>query len=156
MTLAVVYFAAALAVGIHEAWSKRRGVLGSNVNIPVSFVGAFVGAELGNVIFDQIFVLANLGGPLAATVASPCFTFCGRHDALHSAGVVDRTADRQPVALMSLVGRGWADWFPTERQLWPKAELSRLRPIATPAAACRTTARGPSVRRLESRRAAPG
>ena len=67
MTLALVFFAAALAVGIHEAWSNKRGVLGWIVNIPVSLVGAFVAAEVGNLIMEPMLMLLNLNGSLAAT-----------------------------------------------------------------------------------------
>ena len=61
MTLAVVFLAAALAVGIHDAWSNKRGVLGWIINIPVSLVGAFLAAELGNLIMEQILTHLNVG-----------------------------------------------------------------------------------------------
>lgn len=67
MTLALVFFAAVLAVAIHEAWSNKRGVLGWIVNIPVSFAGAFVAAELGNLIFEPILMLFPVEGSLAAS-----------------------------------------------------------------------------------------
>jgi len=67
MTIALVFFIAAVAVGIHEAWSNKRGVLGWIVNIPVSFVGAFVAAELGNLIFEPILLLFPVEGTLAAS-----------------------------------------------------------------------------------------
>ena len=61
MTLAVVFLAAALAVGIHDAWSNKRGVLGWIINIPVSLVGAFLAAELGNLIMEPILTHLNVG-----------------------------------------------------------------------------------------------
>ncbi len=73
MTLALVFLGAALAVGIHEAWTNKRGVLGWIVNIPVSLVGAFLAAEVGNLIVEPILMLVNhlgllnLNGSLAAT-----------------------------------------------------------------------------------------
>lgn len=73
LTLALVVFAASLAVGMHEAWENKRGVLGWIVNIPVSLVGAFLAAEVGNLLVVpilmllQILGLSNLEGPLAAT-----------------------------------------------------------------------------------------
>ena len=71
ITLALVFFAAALAVAIHEAWTKKRGVLGWIVNIVVSFVGGFVAANLGEVviIFPLMLLnpLLNISGSLAAT-----------------------------------------------------------------------------------------
>jgi hypothetical protein len=47
LTIGLAYLVAALAVGIHEAWTKKRGVLGWIVNIVVSLAGAFVAAPLG-------------------------------------------------------------------------------------------------------------
>lgn len=61
MTRALAFFAAALAVGIHDAWSNKRGVLGWIVNIPVSLVGAFLAAELGNMILEPILTHLNVG-----------------------------------------------------------------------------------------------
>ena len=67
MTLAVVFLGAALAVGIHEAWSNKRGVLGWMVSIVVSLVGAFVGAEIGNLAMEAMLTLINFEGSLAKT-----------------------------------------------------------------------------------------
>ena len=67
MTLALVFFAAVLAVAIHEAWTNKRGVVGWIVNIFVSFIGAFVAAELGNLIFEPILLLFPVEGTLAAS-----------------------------------------------------------------------------------------
>ena len=50
LTIGFAYIAAALAVGIHEAWTKRRGVLGWIVNIVVSFVGVFLFAPIGGMV----------------------------------------------------------------------------------------------------------
>lgn len=47
MTIGLAYIAAALAVGIHEAWTKARGALGWIVNVVVAFVGAIVAAPIG-------------------------------------------------------------------------------------------------------------
>jgi hypothetical protein len=67
MTIALAFFAAALAVGIHEAWTKKRGVLGWIVNIVVSLAGAFLAADLGGMVVGMILTLLNLDGSLAAT-----------------------------------------------------------------------------------------
>lgn len=61
MTLAPVFLAAALAVGIHEAWSKKRGVLGWIVNIPVSLAGAFLAAGVGGLFLEPILTHLNVG-----------------------------------------------------------------------------------------------
>jgi uncharacterized membrane protein YeaQ/YmgE (transglycosylase-associated protein family) len=62
LTLAVVFFSAALAVAIHEAWTAWRGVVGWIVNIVVGYAGAFVAAELGNLLMEPIFMALNIGG----------------------------------------------------------------------------------------------
>ena len=54
MTIGLALLAAAPAVGIHEAWTKKRGVLGWIVNIVVSFVGAFLVAPLGGMVIVMI------------------------------------------------------------------------------------------------------
>ena len=64
MTIGLAFLLAAMAVGIHEAWTKRRGVLGI-VNIIVSFVGAFVAAPIGGMVLA--LMLSDGSRPLAAT-----------------------------------------------------------------------------------------
>ena len=54
MTIGLVLLAAAPAVGIHEAWTKKRGVLGWIVNIVVSLVGAFLFSPLGGMVIVMI------------------------------------------------------------------------------------------------------
>lgn len=66
MTIGFAFLAAALAVGLHEAWTKKRGVLGWIVNIVVSLVGAFVAANLGEVVMVMMLVLLDATGVLAA------------------------------------------------------------------------------------------
>jgi hypothetical protein len=68
MTIGLAYIAAALAVGVHEAWTKKRGVLGWLVNLIVSFVGVFVVTPLGGMVLaillsDGSRSLAAAGGP---------------------------------------------------------------------------------------------
>jgi hypothetical protein len=65
MTIGLTFLVAALAVGIHEAWTKKRGVLGWIVNIVVSFVGAFVTAPLGGMVLA--ILLSDGSRSLAAT-----------------------------------------------------------------------------------------
>jgi hypothetical protein len=65
MTIGLAFIVAALVVGIHEAWTNKRGVLGWIVNIVVSFVGAFVAAPLGGMIIG--ILLSDGAGSLAAT-----------------------------------------------------------------------------------------
>lgn len=61
LTRALVFFAGALAVGFHDAWSNRRGVLGWIVNVPISLIGAFIAASVGNLIMEPILTNLNVG-----------------------------------------------------------------------------------------------
>ena len=68
MTIGFAFIAGALAVGIHEAWTKKRGVLGWIVNIVVSFLGVFIIAPIGGMVMaimlsDGSQSLAATGGP---------------------------------------------------------------------------------------------
>ncbi len=54
MVIALAFFLGALAVGIHEAWTKKRGALGWIVNIVVSFVGAFLVAPTGGMVVAML------------------------------------------------------------------------------------------------------
>jgi hypothetical protein len=65
MTIGLTYLVAALAVGIHEAWTRKRAVLGWIVNIIVSFLGAFVAAPIGGMIIGML--LSDGSRSLAAT-----------------------------------------------------------------------------------------
>lgn len=71
MMIALALFSAALAVAIHEAWTNKRGVLGWIVNIIVSFVGAFLAAQLGGMLTIMLVALmrplVHVEGSLAAT-----------------------------------------------------------------------------------------
>jgi hypothetical protein len=71
LTIGLAFIAAALAVGIHEAWTKKRGVLGWIVNIVVSFVGVFAAEPLGGMAVVMMLSpfmdrpsLAATGGPV--------------------------------------------------------------------------------------------
>jgi hypothetical protein len=71
MVIAMAVLVGTLAVAIHEAWTKKRGVLGWMVNIVVSFVGAFLVAPLGGMVMVMLLLpfmdgsssLAAAGGP---------------------------------------------------------------------------------------------
>ena len=70
MVIALAFFLGTLAVGIHEAWTKKRGVLGWIVNIVVSFVAVFLIAPTGGMVValllspfvDGATSLAGAGG----------------------------------------------------------------------------------------------
>ena len=71
LVIAAAVLAGTLAVAIHEAWTRKRGVVGWIVNIVVSFVGAFLIAPLGGMVMvmflapfmDGSSSLAAAGGP---------------------------------------------------------------------------------------------
>lgn len=67
MTMALVFFTAALVFGFFEAWSKKRGVLGYIVSLVAALVGAVVAAMLGGMAMDMILPHLGLEGSLAAT-----------------------------------------------------------------------------------------
>ncbi len=71
MTVAIVFLAAALTVGIHEAWTNKRGVLGWIVNIAAVLAGFIVAGLLGGEIVDLVMGMAaphlNIEGSLAET-----------------------------------------------------------------------------------------
>jgi hypothetical protein len=67
MTMGWALLVAAPAVGIHEAWTKKRGVLGWIVNFVVSLVGAFLVAPLGGMVIAIILSPFMDQSSLAAT-----------------------------------------------------------------------------------------
>ena len=74
ITIALVVFAATLAVGIHEAWTNGRGVLGWIVSIVVALVGAFAAAPLAGMVMVLIVALLNPGGGSSlAAMGGPLF-----------------------------------------------------------------------------------
>ncbi len=77
MTMGLALLATVPAVGIHEAWTKKRGVLGWIVNIVVSLVGAFLFAPLGGMVLviilspfmDKPSLAATGGGVMYVALA---------------------------------------------------------------------------------------
>jgi len=47
LTIGAVILGITLAVGIHEAWTRRRGPFGWLVNLVVATIGGLLGAQLG-------------------------------------------------------------------------------------------------------------
>lgn len=91
MTIGLALLAVAPAVGMHEAWTKRRSVLGWIVSIVVSLVGAFLFAPLGGMVIVLILSpfmdkpsLAATGGPVmyAALAGMTLVTLLGAWGAL--------------------------------------------------------------------------
>ena len=65
LTIGLALLVAGLAVGIHEAWTRRRGVLGWIVNVVVSFFGMLVAATVAGPFVGILFSIANPGQTLA-------------------------------------------------------------------------------------------
>ncbi|HRE19416.1 MAG TPA: hypothetical protein PKW21_00055 [Rhabdaerophilum sp.] len=67
LVIALVCFTAAIAVGVHEAWTERRGVMGWILNLVVSFAATFFAAQLGGMILVLALTPFTDGSSLAAT-----------------------------------------------------------------------------------------
>lgn len=64
MTIALVFLTASLALGVHDAWSNKRGVLGWIGSIVTVLVGAYLTAEIFSLIFELILPFINLQGSI--------------------------------------------------------------------------------------------
>lgn len=67
LMLMLVFLVAMLTVGIHEAWTNGRGVLGWIANLIVSVVGGFLAAGVGGMAMEALLPLLKLDGPLAVS-----------------------------------------------------------------------------------------
>jgi hypothetical protein len=67
MAILLLFFLAMLAVGLHDAWSNKRGVLGWIVSIVCSIIGGFLALALGSLVMEAILPLIKLDGPLATS-----------------------------------------------------------------------------------------
>ena len=62
----LLFLVATLAVGLIDAWSKKRGVLGWIVSIVASVVGGIVGTVITSMVLDTPKLLHLDGTPLGA------------------------------------------------------------------------------------------
>ena len=67
MTIGLALLVATPVVGIHEAWTKKRGVLGWIVNVVVSLVGPVLFAPIGGMVVVLILSPFMDRSSLAAT-----------------------------------------------------------------------------------------
>ncbi len=82
LVIALVVFGAAIAVGLHEAWTEKRGVLGWLLNIVIALVSAFFAAQAGGMLMvvllkpfmDQASLAASGGGVMAAALVGAMAT----------------------------------------------------------------------------------
>jgi hypothetical protein len=86
MTDLLVSFLIMLAVGIHESWSKCRGLLGWAVNIVLAIAGGMVALSLMGMAMEATMTAIHFEGQLAtshhplryiADVAIPVFAILG-------------------------------------------------------------------------------
>lgn len=71
LVIAAAMLAATMVIAIHEAWTKRRGVPGWIGNIVVSFLGAFLAAQLGGpIVAIPLLMLAGGGSSSVAAAGS--------------------------------------------------------------------------------------
>lgn len=75
MTLLMVFLLVALIVGLYEAWSKKRGVLGWIVSIIAAVVGGILGAAAGSPLFDALLTIIKPQGALFETRSPLLFVF---------------------------------------------------------------------------------
>jgi hypothetical protein len=67
LVLFLILFLAMLAVGLHDAWSNKRGVLGWVASIICAVIGGFLAVTLGGLIMEAILPHLELNGPLATS-----------------------------------------------------------------------------------------
>ncbi|MBR1267397.1 hypothetical protein JQ629_07745 [Bradyrhizobium sp. AUGA SZCCT0222] len=67
LTIMLILFLTMLAVGIYEAWLKKRGALGWIVNIVASVIGGFVAAIFVGMAMEMILPQLHLEGSLASS-----------------------------------------------------------------------------------------
>lgn len=99
VTFLLLFFIAMMAVGLHDAWSNGRGVLGWIVSIVVSVLGGFLAVGAGGMVMETLLMNLNLGQPYAtsqhplryvASVGLMLFTLLGCWAALQ---IVNRFRD---------------------------------------------------------------
>jgi hypothetical protein len=67
MAMMLIVFLAMLAVGLYEAWSKKRGPLGWIVNIILSVLGGFLAVGFGGMATEKILLHVQFQGSLASS-----------------------------------------------------------------------------------------
>jgi hypothetical protein len=67
LTITLILLLAMLAVGLYEAWLKKRGALGWIVSIVVAVIGGFVAAIFGSMAMEMILPYLHLEGSLASS-----------------------------------------------------------------------------------------
>jgi hypothetical protein len=72
LLLMLVALGAAAAVGLYEAWSRKRGLLGWILSVAVALVGGFAGAIVTSTVLESaIMVVGEKGAPLLQLLGLP-------------------------------------------------------------------------------------
>ncbi len=103
LAIAFVIFAGVIAVGLHEAWTEKRGVLGWLLNIVIVLVSGFFAAQAGGMLMVVLLKpytqgsLASAGGGVMTTalIGAVATTLFGVWAALR---LVKRWRSGRPVA----------------------------------------------------------
>lgn len=67
IALTLAFLLAACAVGVREAWSKKRSVLGGTMSTAISIFGAVLATSLSGIFLGPILEILNLDESTAAT-----------------------------------------------------------------------------------------
>lgn len=67
LTLFLIFFLAMLAVGLHEAWSNKRGAFGWIASIVCSVIGGFLAITFAGLVMEAILPFLGLNGSLATS-----------------------------------------------------------------------------------------
>lgn len=62
MAMAIPYLLAAIATGMHEAWSQKRGVIGWIVSTAAAFVGGILGSLATSFVVDALMTTLVMSG----------------------------------------------------------------------------------------------
>ncbi len=93
LTIMLIMLIAMLAVGIHEAWTKKRGPLGWIASIVAAVIGGFVAASLVSLVMDMIRP-APAPERVARVLATSSALYLARgHGDPHGARITDHAAD---------------------------------------------------------------
>jgi uncharacterized membrane protein len=67
LTIMLILLLAMLAVGLYEAWLKKRGALGWIVSIVASVIGGFLAVTFGGMAMEMILPRLHLEGSLMSS-----------------------------------------------------------------------------------------
>ena len=75
ITIFAVLLVAMVAVGVLEAWQKKRGALGWIVNIVVALFAGIVAANIGSTLIEMIILRVHFQGSLMSSQSPLLYLF---------------------------------------------------------------------------------